>query len=431
MVVIFHRFCFSCLELLLLWLYMASFKDTKIKLNSKYISLTIILSIVCTLATLLDNKHIDLIMIIVSCVAMALSIPSIAKYKVGMVISFMAIGMLVQFEIWSLYEAFPSFGLFANDTKFILQRSLFFAAQAFTIIVLSFVYGNQKICLKDLSEGILLAIGFYSMFSLAVCGLVWKIARYLMMKEVYYACLLIVFLSIINFYIFLFLIMNISKGIKDMLIKQRTIMVLEERGRFIDEVNDKCEFILKLKHNLKHRIIALWQAFETGEKEEIRGRLREIQVEVDEIDQNIYTQNIQVNSLLRYEFGKAKHNNITVNYKIELPAYFSLKDDDLCVLLGNILDNAIEACLKLDCEKRFINFTCKIVNKMLVVKAENSKLPESVVIFKTSKKNEKGHGYGMKSIDAISRSYEGECIFRDKKETFLVLSRLNATPYLI
>lgn len=425
-----YRYGFSVSELLLLWYYMVSFKDTKIKMNLKYLILILVMSGICTAATRVGNVQFDLILILLSCVILSMSIPSLIKYKIGMVLSFQSIGMLIQFEVWSLYGAFPNFTLFTNDSTKSFQRFVFWAFQAFTIILMSKVYGNQKICLKDLSEGILVALTFFSVFSVVVCTLVWQIANYIRIKLVYYACLLIVLLSIANFYILLYLIMRISKSIKEMLIKQRQIAILKERGKTIGEVNEKCEYLSKIKHNLKHTIISLWQAFESGDKNCVISKLRTMHVEVDSIDSGIYTKNIELNSIFRYGVGKSKQNNIGVSYQIEVPDDFNLEKDHLCELLGNIFDNAIEACQKIEKEKRFISISCKVINKMFFIKAENSKDPNETVNYKTTKRNRSEHGYGLKSINSISKFYEGTCVFKDNVDTFQVMCRLNIAKYL-
>lgn len=88
-----------------------------------------------------------------------------------------------------------------------------------------------------------------------------------------------------------------------------------------------------------------------------------------------------------------------------------LEEMDLCSLLGNTLDNAIESALTISkTEKRLINLRISKKNDFILFSLEN--YTENDLIFNdkfplTTKKNKNVHGYGLKSIDYIARKYNG------------------------
>lgn len=95
----------------------------------------------------------------------------------------------------------------------------------------------------------------------------------------------------------------------------------------------------------------------------------------------------------------------------------------MCALLANLLDNAIEACEKIDEEKRRISLKIKRVNDMLFIWSENSMKEigkERSNFFQTNKENKILHGLGMKSIDNVVKKYDGHKEYGIQKDRFQI-----------
>ena len=83
---------------------------------------------------------------------------------------------------------------------------------------------------------------------------------------------------------------------------------------------------------------------------------------------------------------------------------------DLCVLLGNLLDNAIEACGKLEKEKRRIQLSIKLVKNQLFIRTENpfeGKLKWQGSRLLTQKTDENNHGIGLENVKRVVEKYHG------------------------
>ncbi len=98
---------------------------------------------------------------------------------------------------------------------------------------------------------------------------------------------------------------------------------------------------------------------------------------------------------------------------------------DMCAILGNLLDNAIEACEKIDNHNtRFIDLKINSDKDMLNIAIKNSVAQKVNITGKmslcTSKRNPEMHGIGTQSIKSIVRKYDGECSFDSDQNEFTV-----------
>ena len=109
----------------------------------------------------------------------------------------------------------------------------------------------------------------------------------------------------------------------------------------------------------------------------------------------------------------AAENGIQMHTEIEFPRNTNIRSVDLCAIVGNLLDNALEAAGQVpEPERRYIRLIVRRINQMLVIKVENSftTLPASKDgELKTSKEENGLHGWGLKSARTAAEKYNG-CI---------------------
>ena len=98
----------------------------------------------------------------------------------------------------------------------------------------------------------------------------------------------------------------------------------------------------------------------------------------------------------------------------------SLDYKDAGILLGNILDNAIEACERINKDRRWIKIDIFRQKNILFIKVCNTKNKELANISKSSKRDVYNHGIGVSSIESIVKKYDGYVEFADKGEKFEV-----------
>lgn len=136
-----------------------------------------------------------------------------------------------------------------------------------------------------------------------------------------------------------------------------------------------------------------------------------------------YCRNRIVDAILYNKLILAKAKHIQCSVEAILPEVLSIDPLDLMRVYTNLLDNAIEACEKVDTDKRSLRITSHIKAGYLVVVVENSKLEGSYIDLKnsrTTKADEKLHGLGLQIIQSTVLKYEGSIGVEEKGDTIRV-----------
>jgi len=175
-----------------------------------------------------------------------------------------------------------------------------------------------------------------------------------------------------------------------------------------DEVENVYNTMRGWRHDYHNHMQTLKAYLAMNQIEEIHKYLDHLEEDLDSIDIAIRTGNTSVNAILSSKISIAEKRGIKVNCKATVPGKLKISDVHLCAVIGNLLDNAIEACEKVPLEKRFIRVYIGIFQAQLYISVTNSteesrrkKLSELI----TSKKGE--HGLGLKRVDRITDQYEG------------------------
>lgn len=133
------------------------------------------------------------------------------------------------------------------------------------------------------------------------------------------------------------------------------------------------------------------------------------------------TGNVMIDAILNSKISLARSKEIAVNAKAIVPKELQVQPVDLCVIIGNLLDNAIEACGKIqDAEKRFIRVYIGVHKEMLYISVSNSvggEVRRSGLMYITTK-TAGSHGFGLVRIDKIVEKYNG-FVDRDHEEGVL------------
>lgn len=143
--------------------------------------------------------------------------------------------------------------------------------------------------------------------------------------------------------------------------------------------------------------------------------------------------NLAIDTLVDYKFNLAHQKNILFNVNIDPLDKLDLEYGDLCVIIGNILDNALEASEKLPPQEAYIDLNIQYKKELLSISIKNKykgRLTKSNRnFFTTSKSNKELHGIGLRSVKRIVDKYNGEMIIDLVDNTFTLKILLYTSSY--
>lgn len=171
------------------------------------------------------------------------------------------------------------------------------------------------------------------------------------------------------------------------------------------------EMHARLFHDFHNHIGALRQLLLHNKTKEAMQYLDELQAPVQKMADTVWTGDETVDYLINSKAVLAGADEIEYKVQVEFPRHMNLRSADLCAILGNLLDNALEAARQTPKPgHRFVYLTIRRIHKMLVIKVENSfkVLPvEEGGGLKTTKEEKGLHGWGLKSARAAAEKYDG------------------------
>ncbi len=176
-------------------------------------------------------------------------------------------------------------------------------------------------------------------------------------------------------------------------------------------VNRAYQVNARLFHDL-HNHIGVLRQFLTHEKygEAVRY-LDELQAPVRNLTATVWTGDETADYLINSKAAMAEEAGIRFQAQVEFPRRTNIRSVDLCAILGNLLDNAIEAARQVtDPSGRTVALTIRRIHQMLVIKVENSFASAPVREngeLKTTKTEGDLHGWGLKSAQTAAEKYDG------------------------
>ena len=178
--------------------------------------------------------------------------------------------------------------------------------------------------------------------------------------------------------------------------------------------------IRTIRHDMRNHIIAMTSMADDGDK--VREYIANFLESSDNFKEYSKSGNIIIDSIVNYKSREAADKGIEISNKIAVPQKLNISDFDMSVILGNLLDNAVEAASKAKTEKR-IWTNIYFDKNSLYMHIENSF--DGVVImedkrYKTTHQNKSNHGLGLLSVAKTLEKYNGTMDLSHTKSLFTV-----------
>lgn len=181
----------------------------------------------------------------------------------------------------------------------------------------------------------------------------------------------------------------------------------EQARKHLEEVRSIYSEMRGYKHDFHHHLQALKGQLEAGETDRAIAYIEQLDQNLQGVDTLLKTGNVTADAILSAKIAPARAAGIAVTVQANLPAALTLSDLELSIVIGNLLDNAIEACQKAAGD-RFLRLSLRMKGNMLYFYLLNSagkKQTKVGSLFKTGKTG--AHGFGLHRAEAIIRQHGG------------------------
>lgn len=289
---------------------------------------------------------------------------------------------------------------------------------SFSILILSNLldkypfFKNKRIY----THSYILCLSFTPLISLLIINNLYLLATAYVNVNSFFAIftiILLFFLNFIVFKIFDYIIID-SDAKKQKALFEQQLKIISE---YIGEHEDRDKKLRTNLHDMKNRLVFIKGLLENKNIHKSIDQLNTLIDENASLTSKSYSGNIAIDSILNNKQTIGNRQGIPMNYKIEIPTVIPFRDIDICILLGNAIDNAIEACANSTFET-YIHVFIKFEKGNLIIRISNpyhhTLHQSSNGMFLTSKMNSEEHGFGLKTIKKVVDKYNGiMCIHTD------------------
>lgn len=270
------------------------------------------------------------------------------------------------------------------------------------------------------------AVGFFlAMLTIAV-GALLELANYYFrfssITSLFQWCLaLFVLICAVLSFGYLSRLFMVTERSKEM---QREIDVLE---RSIDAQKEKNNLLLeheeevrRQRHDLRQHLSVILSSLEAGRHEEIKAYVRELTERIPVSRDVTWCDHPVANALLSYYVSSAEAEDVQCEVRAQIPANLPhVSDGDLCVLIGNLLENAVEACQRMKEGPKKLTFMARVQGELLALTVDNT-YDGKVCFYRGKRLSSKrdAPGTGLQSVASVARRHGGEAVFESGGTTF-------------
>lgn len=201
---------------------------------------------------------------------------------------------------------------------------------------------------------------------------------------------------------------------------------IEQQNRYYENqlqiINASLEASSILRHDMKNHLHTIFTDINTGNISEAKKHISDIVDVYSARTEIIHTGYSAIDSIVNFKLQNAKQNGIKVNANSSIPPNLNFSSFDSTVILGNLLDNTLQAVSLVD-KNAFIELTMHYSKGMLIIKVSNPFKNEVKIIdgtVMTSKSDKKNHGIGLKSVKEVVEKYNGTIEIKTDNNIFTI-----------
>lgn len=208
-------------------------------------------------------------------------------------------------------------------------------------------------------------------------------------------------IAIITAAITFFIILNVFENIMALAYREKEKALLDNQLRehkiYLAEAQKRDEQLRSFQHDINNHLSIISGLLKEKKYGEAEGYFQKLQITSTSLCRTIQTGNSVLDILLREKTGYAEQNHITVSCHVNLPPNLPVDNMDLCIIVSNALDNAIQACLKIKHGQPDIEITIKVRHHFLLIEVTNT----------APSMNAPMPGTGLNNIFCAAEKYQG------------------------
>lgn len=208
----------------------------------------------------------------------------------------------------------------------------------------------------------------------------------------------------------IFLLMAVSLN-RNARLRQENQLLIMQRQRY-ESLKAAIEEARQARHDLRHQLNQISMLVEEGDMEGLRGFLARSVSRIPSLEMR-FCENGAADSVVGYYCGLCGREEIPIHVRLDLPETLPVDEMDLCLVLSNLLENALEASLRTAAVRRQITVTAYLhAARLLLIEVENpfdGAVKEKDGVFRSSKR--KGDGVGLQSVRHIAERSGGASTF--------------------
>ena len=240
---------------------------------------------------------------------------------------------------------------------------------------------------------------------------IWNHYHFLKEERIFSTIIILLYLGIAGgiaaliFILLEYLLQRIMKREEDKTIIYQNKLMKQQ----MDEIENIYMTMRGWRHDYHNHLQSLKGYLSLNKVDQMKNYLNELETDLDSIDTLYHSGNLQLDSILNAKLAIAEKGQIRIHCDASIPPQLHVSDLDLCVILGNLLDNAIESCRKIkDPDERFIRVYIGILKKQLYISITNATsetVKQRTDHYFTTKRGD--HGHGLKRVDQVVKKYDG------------------------
>lgn len=218
---------------------------------------------------------------------------------------------------------------------------------------------------------------------------------------------------------------------------QKELLSLYEKQNLLQKeyyqrLYEQTEELKRFRHDYHHHLYVLKELLHNKKYKEAASYIRQLENKPEKHMDIVYSGNTVVDAVICGVLGNTEIQDIRFEYKGKLKKKIGVDDVDICTILGNMLENAVEACERYQ-GKRYIRMEIATYKSSLFITVCNpcrQNTNGQVKERRTEKKEKEYHGYGIQNMKAAAVKYNGGIQFKEEEGEFTVKIHLEERDIL-